>query len=72
MLETLRGVYFRRVKMVFRTELYGRKKIPAINGFALPVLTYGVGVIIRGPAAARLAHQKTSFYVRCPPSCGGR
>ena len=31
--------------MVLRTELYCRNKILAINGFALPVLTYGFGVI---------------------------
>ena len=32
-------------EVVLRTELYGRNKILAINGFALPVLTYGFGVI---------------------------
>ena len=37
--------YFHRVKMVLQTRLYGRNKILAINGFALPVLTYGFGVI---------------------------
>ena len=31
--------------MVLRIELYGRNKILAINGFALPVLTYDFGVI---------------------------
>ena len=45
MRETLRREYFRRVKVVLRTELYGRNNILAINGFALPVLTYGFGVI---------------------------
>ena len=41
--ETLRCEQFRRMKMVLRTELYVRRhnKILAINGFALPVLTYG-------------------------------
>ena len=43
--ERLRREYFRIVKVVLRTELYGRNKILAINGFALPVLTYGFGVI---------------------------
>ena len=38
MRKTLRREYFRRVKMVLRTELYGRNKILAINGCALPVL----------------------------------
>ena len=42
MWETFRGEYFRRVKMVLQTELYGRNKIQAINGFALPVLSGGV------------------------------
>ena len=45
MLEILRREYFRRVKVVLQTELYGQNKILAINGFALPVLTYGFGVI---------------------------
>ena len=45
MRERLRRDYFRRVKVVLRTELYGQNKILAINGFALPVLTYGFGVI---------------------------
>ena len=31
--------------MVLWTELYGWNKILAINGFALPVLTYSFGVI---------------------------
>ena len=45
MRERLRREYFRRVKMVLRTELYGRNKVLAINGLALPVLTYSFGVI---------------------------
>ncbi len=45
MRERLCREYFRRVKVVPRTELYGRNKILAINGFALPVLTYGFGII---------------------------
>ena len=45
MRERLRREYFRRVNVVLRTELYGRNKILAINGFALPVLLYGFGVI---------------------------
>ena len=38
MRKTLSCEYFRRAKMVLRTELYGRKQILTINGFALPVL----------------------------------
>ena len=45
MRERLRREYFRRVKMVLQTELYGRNKVLAINGLALPVLTYSFGVI---------------------------
>ena len=45
MRERLRHEYFRRVKVVLRKEVYGLNKILAINGFALPVLTYGFGVI---------------------------
>ena len=43
--ERLRREYFRRMKVVLRTELYGWNKILAINEFALPVLTYGFGAI---------------------------
>ena len=45
MRERLRREYFRRVKMVLRTELYGRNKVLAINGLALPVLMYSFGVV---------------------------
>ena len=39
MWETLRREYFRKVKMVLQTKLYGWNKILAINEFALHVLT---------------------------------
>ena len=45
MQERLRRENFCSVKVVLWTELYGQNKILAINGFALPVLTYGFGVI---------------------------
>ena len=45
MRERLDREYFRRVEVVLQTELYGRNKILAINGFALSVLTYDFGVI---------------------------
>ena len=45
MRERLSREYFRRVKVVLWTELHGRNKILAINGFVLPVLTYGFGII---------------------------
>ena len=45
MRERLRREYFRRVKMLLRTELYVRNKVLAINGLALLVLTYSFGVI---------------------------
>ena len=45
MQEILHREHFHRVKMVLRTKMYDRNKILAINGFALPVLTYCFGVI---------------------------
>ena len=64
-----RREYFRRVKVVLRTELYGRNKILAINGFALPVLTYSFDVIhwgartcsssINGPESSSLCTLST-------------
>ena len=45
MRERLRRKYFRRVKMVLRTELFGLYKVLAINRLELPVLTYSFGVI---------------------------
>ena len=72
MLERLRREYFRRVKVVLWTELYGQNKILAIKWFALPVLNFlfwrhSLGV--HGPAAARLTDQKAPLYARCPSSC---
>ena len=45
--------------MVLRTELYGRNKILGINGFALPVLTYGFGVIHWGCKDLQQLDQRT-------------
>ena len=45
MRERLHHEYFHRVKAVLQTELYSRNKILAINGFALPILTYSFGII---------------------------
>ena len=45
MWERLCCEYFRRVKIVLRTELYGRNKVLAINGLAPLVLTYSFGVV---------------------------
>ena len=47
--ERLRREYFRRMKMVLRTELYGRNKVLTINGLALPVLTYSLASFTGGP-----------------------
>ena len=71
MRERLRYDYFHRVKVVLQTKLYGRNKILDINGFAIPVLTYGSGVIhwgVHGPSAARSTDQKAPLYARCPSS----
>ena len=48
MRERIRREYFCSVKMVLRTELYGRYKVLVINGLALHVLTYSFGVIHLG------------------------
>ena len=59
MRERLRKEYLRRVKMVLRTELYGRNKVEAINGLALPVLTYSFGVIHWGTTELQQLDRKT-------------
>ena len=59
MRERLRHEYFCRVKVVLRTELYGRNKILAINGFALLVLTYGFGVIHWGCTDLQQLNRRT-------------
>ena len=50
MRERLRREYFRRMKVVLRTELYG---------FALPVLTYGFGVIHWGCTDLQQLNRRT-------------
>ena len=37
--------YIRRVKKILKTQLTAKNKIMAINQFALPVLTYGFGIV---------------------------
>ena len=37
--------YIRRLKKICRSELSSKHKIAAINQMALPVLTYGFGII---------------------------
>ena len=67
--------YFRRVKMVLRTELYGRNKVLAINGLALPVPTYSFGVIHWGTTDLQQLDRRTRkspHHARCPPSFGRR
>ena len=59
MRERLRCEYFRRVKMVLRTELYSRNKVLAINGLALPVLTYSFGVIHWGTTDLQQLDRRT-------------
>ena len=59
MRERLRREYFRRVKMVLRTELYGRNKVLAINGLALPLLTYSFGVIHWGTTDLQQLDRRT-------------
>ena len=59
MRERLRPEYFRRVKMALRTELYGRNKVLAINGLALPVLTYSFAVIHWGTTDLQQLDRRT-------------
>ena len=59
MRERLRCVYFREVKVFLRTALYGRNKVLAINGFALPFLTYGCGNIQWGCADLQQLDRRT-------------
>ena len=61
MWERVRREYFRRVKMVLRTELYGRNKVLAINWLALPVLTYSFGVIHWGTTDLQLDRRTTKL-----------
>ena len=70
MRERLHREYFRSVKVVLRTELYGRNKILAITGFALPVLTYSFGIIHWGArtSSGSINEPKAPLYVRCPQS----
>ena len=66
MLERLRREYLRRLKVVIRTDLYGRNKILAINGFALPVLTYGFGVIHWGCTDLQQIDRRTRKLLSMP------
>ena len=70
MREKLRREYFRRVKMILRTELYGRNKVLAINGLALPVLTYSLASFSGGPRIYSNLTGMASRHARCPPFFG--
>ena len=59
MRERLRRECFRSVKLVLRTELYGRNKVPAINGLALQVLTYSFGVVHWGTTDLQQLDRRT-------------
>ena len=45
MKEKIRKEYYRRVKLILRTELNGRNKMEAINSLAVPVVQYSFGII---------------------------
>ena len=45
MKEKIRKEYYRRVKLIFTTELNGRNKMEAINSLAVPVVQYSFGII---------------------------
>ena len=45
MKEKIRKEYWRRVRLILRSELNGKNKIEAINSLAIPVVQYSFGVI---------------------------
>jgi len=45
MKEKLRKEYFRRVRLILRSELNGKNKIEAINSLAIPTVQYSFGII---------------------------
>ena len=45
MKEKLREEYFRRVRLILRTELNGKNKTEAINSLAIPTVQYSFGII---------------------------
>ena len=45
MQEKITKEYFKRVKIICKTELTPKNKIQAINSLAIPVITYGFGVV---------------------------
>ena len=45
MREKITSQYFKRLKSICKTELTSRNKIQAINQLAIPVITYGYGII---------------------------
>ena len=45
MKEQIRKEYYRRVRLVAKSELNGSNKIEAINTFAVPVFTYSVNIV---------------------------
>ena len=45
MKEKLRTEYFRRMRLILRSELNGKNKIEAINSLAIPTVQYSFGII---------------------------
>ena len=45
MKEKVRKGYYRRIKMVLKSELNSLNKISAINALAVPVVTYSINII---------------------------
>ena len=45
MKEKIRKEYYRRVRLIVRSELNGRNKIEAINSLAIPTVQYSFGII---------------------------
>ena len=45
MKEKIRKEYYRRVRLIVRSELNGKNKIEAINNLAIPTVKYSFGII---------------------------
>ena len=45
MKEKIRKEYYRRVRVILRSELNGKNKIEAINSLAIPTVQYNLGII---------------------------
>ena len=59
--EKLKKKYLRRVRLVLGTELSAKNKIQAIGSLAVPVLTYGFGIVNWHQEELQKLDQKTKL-----------